>query len=452
MSFKQFLVMLNARKKIAIFAFFITVSTTVIVSLILPKTYEASTSLVLNYGSSDPVTGLGASSILSPSYIESQVSIIKSHKVVLKVIDSLNLHTSPSYIEAFAEEAVGGSNIRNWIADSIMDNLIVFPSREGGVIIIAYRASNPKFAALMANTFAEMYIEANIELKVAPSKRNASWFKEHVVRLKGKLLEAKVRLSNYQREKGIVSVDERLDIEKTKLSLLSQRLVSAQSELLTYQSRRKEIKRDDLERAVVGFENDSLIRETKVTLLRAETKRAELRQRVSSKHPDYQTIQAEIINLKSKLQKQLDAAVNRLDNRILVAERNIQQIEHSIDSQKNTLFIISENRNKLDILQRDVDDSKQFLSMATARLSQIELESKSQEGNVSIVNSAITPVEAVSPNMVVNVILSIVLGFIFSLALAVMFELANRRVRVSDDVLQFSNLPVLATVLYYKSK
>jgi len=37
MNFYQFLTILNARKKIAIFAFLVTVTTTVVVSLKLPK-------------------------------------------------------------------------------------------------------------------------------------------------------------------------------------------------------------------------------------------------------------------------------------------------------------------------------------------------------------------------------------------------------------------------------
>jgi uncharacterized protein involved in exopolysaccharide biosynthesis len=58
MNLTQFLLILKARSKIILITFAITVFTTLVVSLLLPKSYTATTSLVLNYKGMDPVTGL----------------------------------------------------------------------------------------------------------------------------------------------------------------------------------------------------------------------------------------------------------------------------------------------------------------------------------------------------------------------------------------------------------
>jgi uncharacterized protein involved in exopolysaccharide biosynthesis len=89
MNFTQLLLILKARSKIILIAFGLTVLTTLIVSLLLPKSYTATTSLVLNYKGMDPVTGLALPAQLMPGYMATQVDIITSRNVAIKVVDQL---------------------------------------------------------------------------------------------------------------------------------------------------------------------------------------------------------------------------------------------------------------------------------------------------------------------------------------------------------------------------
>ena len=58
MNLAQFLLILRARKKIVLLTLLFTVAVTLGVSLILPKSYRGTSSLVLNYKGVDPLTGL----------------------------------------------------------------------------------------------------------------------------------------------------------------------------------------------------------------------------------------------------------------------------------------------------------------------------------------------------------------------------------------------------------
>ena len=50
-------------------------------------------------------------------------------------------------------------------------NLDVKPSRESNVIQINYRSPDPRFAAGLANAFAQAYIATTLELRVDPAKQ-----------------------------------------------------------------------------------------------------------------------------------------------------------------------------------------------------------------------------------------------------------------------------------------
>ena len=87
MRFSQLLLILRARRWILIATVLFTVSITVVVSLLLPKTYKATSSLLLNYKGVDPVTGLTMPGQLLPGYMATQIDIITSKNVALRVVD-----------------------------------------------------------------------------------------------------------------------------------------------------------------------------------------------------------------------------------------------------------------------------------------------------------------------------------------------------------------------------
>jgi uncharacterized protein involved in exopolysaccharide biosynthesis len=72
-------------------------------SLLLPKTYKATTSLILNYKGADHVSGGGtpaqASTGYFSTYVATQMDIIKSPTLAERVVRRLRLASDPAYRE-----------------------------------------------------------------------------------------------------------------------------------------------------------------------------------------------------------------------------------------------------------------------------------------------------------------------------------------------------------------
>ena len=73
------------------------------------------------------------------------------------------------------------------------------------------------------------YTDTTLDLRVEPAKLYNSFFDERAKALRDALEQAQSRLSAYQREKGIIVNDERLDVENARLSELSTQLVALQA-------------------------------------------------------------------------------------------------------------------------------------------------------------------------------------------------------------------------------
>ncbi len=230
MNFSQLLSILVARKWIFIWVFFVTIFVTTVISFLLPKTYTATASLVINSKGADPVTGFMLPASLMPGFMATQVGIIQSRNVALKVVDKLGVTKNPMAKTQFEKATKGEGDIRDWYADLFLQNLEVVPLRESNLVEISYQGADPKFAAALANAFSEAYISTNLQLKTEPARQAAVWFDQQIKGLRLNVEQTQAKLSAYQKEHGIAFAGERLDTESTRLSELSSQLVMAQAQ------------------------------------------------------------------------------------------------------------------------------------------------------------------------------------------------------------------------------
>lgn len=166
MTLQQFLFILRARARLALMILMVTVLTTFVVSLVLPKQYTASTAVVIDVKSPDPVAGVFLPGMITPGYMATQVDIIGSDRVAQRVVKLLRLDQNADVRQQWQDTTEGRGKLEVWLGDLLQKNLDVKPSRESNVINIAYTASDPAFAAALANAFVQAYIEVNLELKV----------------------------------------------------------------------------------------------------------------------------------------------------------------------------------------------------------------------------------------------------------------------------------------------
>lgn len=446
MNFQQFLAILWARRKIALITLVLVVTATTAISLILPKSYKATTDLVLNYKGADPVTGMALPVQLMPGYIPTQVEIISSQRVALKVVDALGFDRSPVVQQQFQEATKGEGNLREWLADSLLKGLDVQPSRESSIITLGYEGSDPKFAAMLANAFADAYIQTVLQLKIEPSKQAAIWFDGQVKALREDLNKAQAKLSAYQQATGIVSVDERMDVESGRLAELSSQVVAAQSQSFDMASRQSQLSKTKSLDEQPDIMNNPMIVTLKSELARAESKFAELSQRLDKNHPQYQSAHAEMENMRHKLQTELQVVSTSMGSATNISQQRESELRTALAKQKARVLQLKQQRDQIAILQRDVESAQRALDLGMQRFSQTNMEGQANQTDVAILNPAIAPLKPSKPRVMMNVFIAVFAGTMLAVGLALLAEMADRRVRAPGDLVQGLEIPVLGVL------
>ncbi len=445
MNISQFVQIIKARKWVGIAAFGTVVLATAATTVLMQKQYMAEAALAVDVKAADPVTGSPVQGYLAPSFMATQVDIIQSQSVALKVVDGLGLTAIPALRDSWLAATGGRGDMRFWLADRLLSRLDVQPSRESNVITLAYTSPDPRFSATVTNAFAEAYIRMLGEMRTAAAFQSNQFFQQQLKELQAKLEAAQQQLSSYQQEHGIVASDEKVDIETQRLNELSSQLVGLQSATADARSRvRGGVTAPDVL-------NNPLIQQLKNQLASQEAKFNELAQKNGPNHPHYQQAQAELEATRSQLQQLMAQYAGGLDSAAGNAASRQGALEGALQQQKARVLELKTQRAKLDVLQRDVDNAQRSYDQALQRFSQTALESRSEQANISMLKSAVEPTAPASPRLLVNMLLAVFVGLLMGVISALLAELFDRRVRASSDIETLLGLPVLA-VLAEKDK
>ncbi len=442
MTLQQFLLILRARYRVALLAFLVTVATTVAVSLYLPKQYTASAAVVVDVKSPDAVTGMMLQGLMAPGYMATQVDIINSDRVAKDVIKLLKLDASPAVQQQWQEATEGKGQLIDWLAALLQKNLDVKPSRESNVINVTYTGTDPDFAAALANAFAQAYINVNLELRLAPARQYASFFEEQTKAARSKLEAAQKALSDYQQANGITSVDERVDFETAKLNETSSQLTGIQGLTTDSQSKRQSGKADTLSEVM----QSPLVNGLKADIARLEAKLIESSGNLGKNHPQTQRSEAELAALKAQLEAEVKKISSSIETTYQVGKQREAQLQGALAGQKNRVLALNKQRDELNVLRRDIESAQRTFEVVSQRASQTNIESQTTQTNIAILNPATAPAEPSKPRVFLNILVSIFLGTLLGVGLALMLELANRRVRSAQDLAEALGLPVLGAI------
>ncbi len=441
MNLHQFLLILRARYKIALFALVVTVSVTLAVSVLLPSQYTATTTMVLDVKSPDPIAGIMLPAMVLPGYMSTQVDIINSDRVALKVVKMLKLDQSPALIENWTEATEGKGRLDVWLANVLLRKLKIKPSRESSVITIDYTAADPDFAAAIANAFVQAYIVTTIELKVEPAKQYSLWFGEQGKALRDNLEEAQSRLSKYQQKYGIIASDERLDGETARLRELSTQLTTVQAQ--TSDSRSKQKSGAD---TLPEIMENALITGLKTDIARREATLQETALNLGRNHPQFQRLESEIASLKQRLEAETQQITRSYSTASTVGQSKEAELRAAIDQQKNKLLSFRNKRDELAVLMRDVEAAQKTYDAVSQRRNQASLESQSTQTNVAVLNPASPPITPSSPKIVLNTLVAIILGTMLGIGAALGIEWSDRRICSAEDLFEMLQLPVLGVI------
>ena len=436
MNIQQFLLALRGRLGVFLALLGATVAAAIVVTLLMPKTYQATASILVDTRDEQSLHGTVASGRERVGWMQTQIDILSSERVARKAVEDMKLAQNAAVQQAFKESGEKGT-IEEWLGRSLLVGLKV-DATQSNVINIIYSAKDPKFAAAAANAIAKAYMDMTLQLRVAPTTQAAGWFEEQLKPLRDQFEQAQARLAKFQQEKGIIATDERVDIEHARLAALDTQSLAAMNS-----ANDAAVRLNGGTDALPDVLSNPVVQSLKGELIRAEANLAQLSTRLGPAHPEYVQAKGQVDALRARLNGEMGRIVGGVKNVTAQQRQREAQMKAALDAQRARVMQMRDARNQAMVLQRDVETAQKAYEAAHARYLVNKVESGARQSNVTLLNPAVEPSRPAKPRKIVNLALGVILGLVLGLGAVFLLEIFDRRVRSNNDLADGLDAPLL---------
>ncbi len=181
-------------------------------------------------------------------------------------------------------------------------------------------------------------------------------------------------------------------------------------------------------------------------LARQQARLSELATRLGDQHPTLLEQRATIAQLKGQIAAEMQRVTGSLGVNAAVNQTRLAQTQAALEAQRTKVLQLKAVRDEAVLLQRDVQQAQAAYDSLGSRTTQALLESQSTLTNVSVLKSAAPPLEPSSRQFGVNLPAAALLGAVLAVALAILREMTDQRLRCADDVGDLLALPLLVEI------
>lgn len=409
---------------------------TALVSLVMPKTYTAMSSVMVSYEVNDPLGGREFPAGLLSSYMSTQVELASSPAVLLQVVDQLKLTQNKDYANGFDGDPRA---LREWVAKKLAKDVEIKQGNYGSQLInITASANDPQLAASIANEIAQTYSDQAHRRLTDPASETAHRYGKEIDELKAKVEVAQQKLDDFRQRTSMVDIQAKADVDIALLNELEHKLLDAKNARRAAES--KLSSDPGVSSAVLG---STMVQGLKAQLATQEARMAELRTTLGPRHPDIVQLQQQIDSTRSSLGSEIHRYASSNDADVSQSRQLEDKLTAAVEEQRKKLVDVRRMQDEGSRYQIEFDTAQAAYKKALEGYEQVMIASSGQYTNVHIVSRATPPLKAAKPKFLVNLLMGIVFGGALGLAIPFARELAGRRVRCRDDLERDHGIPVL---------
>ncbi len=440
---------IRSRKEIVLAVLFLVVITGTAYTFTLPKMYAAQARIEVNNDrvEIDPFAPSmqGGRSFYDPHFLRTQYEIIQSKPILYEVINRLNLQELWARDEEKLPKEVAYKILRT--------SLNVNQFRDTSLIALTVKREDPKEAARIANELADVYRDARLDLKYNEISRAMDALNRELEKQQERVSAAEQQVETLREELDITMLNEGVDaasVEKLRLQQLEGDRIAARVEMLVSKSRYEQmdsLSGEDLLTASAYVANDPFIESMRTQIKDYDVQLMSMLENLGPNHPDVKQAQAARDELVEKLAGALEGVKKGLRAQYIVAKSKFEALENELrgvrtteqESQREKLLPFRKAQQELEI-QRSI------MNALKAKIAQEGITLEVPRTPVEIVDSAEAPTRPVSPNLILNVLLSIFVGLGSGVGLAYFIEYLDTSIKTADDVERWVELPVLGLI------
>ena len=393
-------------------------------------------------------------------FLQTQIDILNSRTIAERVAQRLNLMGNPVFFKTmgrrFPTNNPSQAELRDITLTLLTNAEEATLQRNSRLVSISFISSDPQFSAKVANTWAEEFIQANLQRRYDSSSYARTFVANQLNEAKAKLEQSERDLNAYARSAGLIKTrDPELSAQNgaatpnsvTTQSLLENNLLAAQATQVRVNAehRWQSVSRSNL------LDSPEVIGSQTIGALLAErAKDEETLQHERAKHlDDYPTV------------RQLQAELDSVNHQITAVATNIkesirQQYETAVNNEKKVIAEVARLKEvslaeqdrdvQYNLLAHDADTTRSLYESLLQRYKDLTAAAGITASNIAIIDVADVPIRPSSPKIVRDLALDLLAGLLISAMLIAVRHSLDDAVKVPEDIESKLGIPFLGVI------
>lgn len=420
----------------------VALAAAIIITLLTTPLYRARAVLEINPPSveimDETKTRSGGGSSDDARFLATQYGLLESRSLAERVAQEMNLASNEEFVSQEIERGA-----RQKVATSVLQgNFEVKPVVNSRLVSITYSSPSPELAAQVTNSFADSFINLNLERRYEASSYARDFLQRQIAKVRSDLEKSERALVSYAQREGIINTASSAEggsggdvssLQGASLVALNEALAQAQTKRIAAEQRYRQSRTVGTTAEV--NESTAALRAQRATL------EAEYQEKLASFKPDYPDmvrLRSRIDALATQISREASNVAGGRANSLLAdfqaAAAEERSLQGRVNQLKGSVMNLRGRNIQYNILQRDVDTNRTLYDALLQRYKEIGVAGGVGTNLVSIVDRAEIPGAPYKPNLLLNLLVGLALGLLTGIGAALALEFINDTVKTPDDV------------------
>ncbi|MGH6950166.1 MAG: GumC family protein [Vitreimonas sp.] len=322
-------------------------------------------------------------------------------------------------------------------------------TRRGDTFMIEIRAqsSDPQRAHLIANTYADIYIASQLDMRADSAQQENSMLSRRLAELRG---DAQLKANAVEAFRAEAGLETSPEGDAQQISGLYGQMQQAQAELSEREARQRQLQgmRESgasLD-AISSTFNSGTLNRLRLREADIERRQTDLETRYLPTHPAVQAVRSERQDLDAQIERELRRYASSLAAETTRARAQLQSLQQSTRPAPNTTVRAEDASDRLRELEREAAAAREVYESYLERTRQSTGQSEFTTPTARLLTYASLPVSPSSPRWSVGLALAFALGLLLAAVSGALAELFDRSVKNTEDLECKVGHPAIASI------
>ena len=482
---RDYLSVLHRHRGLAVACFGVTVGLTILVTLLTPRLYTASTRLQVARQS--PIQLRLDGNVLrladgdrdanaALTFVSAQVAALQSRDLAERVIREHGLATNEAFLhprprlrgllalgEALPrlvrprglESAPAGYSERETaspasagpvLIDRYIRYLKVEEIRGTDIVEVRFTTPDPALSALLAAAHTQAYLDTNQEARRGNDVTAQEFLGRQLEEARKQVEGAEAALSRFAVERPSVAVNEEQKTVGQRITDLSSQLTKAEGARVALQTRYEFLTRKAPGDLLASFLDRPGIQKLHLALLDLRAERAGLDGRLGPNHPQSQELRRQQAEIEEQLRAEVTQEVEAVRSRYDAARLAEEELRRKLDRLGAKAIELRDLGTRYQLLKNNVETAHALHASLLKQRMETGVNAELVASNVRVIERAEVPFRPSKPNVPLNLTLGVLAGLMLGVGAAFSCEYFDQSVKSTQDVEDLLLLPTLATI------